>query len=291
MRAAMSQLNSELNITQKGILRIIGHGSEQTIAKYLKEIKDELGDREITPFSPEIPKDLISSFEKIYHKALEYSENQFSEGRLLSKKIEEDSLRRVADLEVEISELKERANDAEMDFVKEAHRVEIAGQRIEGLAIEKERLEANIKDMQMQIEAQARAFSSEKSDLVNNHKSYMLDKQQEFSIQYGELREKIALISAEKEAESKQIAYERERSDAETARLMREIDNLKIQNQKDQDRADNVQKRISAELTISHAREDKLAVKVGGLEELVDRLRLELGERPVAADLEDTPPK
>lgn len=255
----MIQFRRELKATQKGVLEILGGGSEATVAKYLKQIKDELPEREIALFSPDIPIELVPVLESIYHRALEASELALSSERVVASKVAEEALASLDLVKAKLAEEVENRQGIDIRLITQGHQVE---------ALEKSYTEAKevLVNAQVEFERQKELATLGRLRQKSEHSAALLELQTEKNQIISDLKVQVATLEAKYSAEKKQVIFERERSEAETARLYQEIDSLKEQHKSDKISADDSAKRLEAELHLAHAREDKHALNSSNLD-------------------------
>lgn len=269
LEAAMVQFKSELKVTQSGVLRIIGSGSEETVAKYLKEIKSELPHREITIFSPEIPLELVPVLESIYKESLKSAKKSFEEERDEERNAAACAMERERGVRYDLSKEVEQRTHLEAKVLE-------LGYKLEGM----EKVEAVIgsqldefkeagRELSKQIDHLKKEHDLEKLKIKAEADSVLRSREQGLRAEIAEIKVALTESQARYSAEKTQTDFERERSSDETARLLCEIDRIKEQAKEDRAFAKDTEKRIGSELDISHAREDKLAAKVGSLEKAV----------------------
>lgn len=259
-RAVMIQFRKELKATQKGVLEILGGGSEATVAKYLKQIKDELPEREIALFSPDIPLELVPVLESIYHRALEASELALESERVRVNLVADEAMKLVESLRADLEVETKGKLDLEVRLIAQANKIEhleqVSMNAVDALA-----------KAQAEFDKSKELATLGRLKQKGEHAAELLEFQTNSNETISQLAVKVATMEAKYLAEKEQTIYERKRSDAETSRLFMQIDDLKIQNSKDKESSAASTKRLDAELHLSHAREDRLVLKLGALEE------------------------
>lgn len=255
----MIQFRRELKATQKGVLEILGGGSEATVAKYLKQIKEELPEREIALFSPDLPIELVPVLESIYHRALEASEQALSSERIVANKVAEEALTSLELVKIKLAEEVENRQGIDVRLITQGHQLEALGNSYS------EAKDALV-NAQVEFERQKELATLGRLRQKSEHSAALLELQTEKNQSISDLKVQVATLEAKYSAENKQVVFERERSDAETARLYQEIDSLKEQQKSDKISADDSARRLEAELHLAHAREDKHALNSSNLD-------------------------
>jgi chromosome segregation ATPase len=264
--AALVQFKTELKVTQAGILKIIGGGSEETIAKYLKELKSELSERQIAIFSPDIPLGLVPVLESIYRSSLEVANTALDEERSAINKevviVRNDLKVAHADIQNKDSQYQELSSN----IIEQAHKIEALEAVLEKTKddLRNSGSETKILSETMDNLKEQHTISRIRAKAEANEQAMQIAKNTHELISKLEVSE--ASFKAKYDFEKHQVEFERERSNQETARLLREIDGTKEQNKLDKIAAKDTEKRFGNELDISHAREDVLSTKLGKLE-------------------------
>lgn len=288
-RAALSQFKKELKVTQKGVLKIMGSGSEQTIAKYLNLIKAELSNQEIAVFSPELPPELIPVLENIYHTSMEYAVASLNQERDLMNEEAQKAINISEKLKSQLEIQAQAAHEKDIELINAANKTELLRARVcelESIIKTKEEEVINISnDRDRVVERGVLARANMKAECMEDIASLKSN----FTDRIGSLNTQLATLSNEKKEAVKQIDFERSRSEEETARLYREIDSIKMQCKEEKESLVGMAKRIESELDISHAREDRERSKVGSLNAKIERLEADkknLEERLVEITIE-----
>jgi hypothetical protein len=256
-RAVVCQFKEELKVTQKGVIKRLGGGSEQTIAKYIGIIKAEISEKEIALFSPSLPPELIPILEGIYNKSMEFAVLALDDERqghnLKTQKAidEKNAAKSSLEAEVEFS----RSRDIELIESKNANET----LKNDNLRIQKiyEEQAALLIVTTNKMDGLIEKGKLDKLTLANEYKEALFETKQDYREQVNTYILQVAKVENEKIEVAKQIDFERSRSTDETARLYREIDLIKTQWKEEKLALAAVSRRLESELDISHAREDR----------------------------------
>lgn len=277
-RAMLEQFAEEKLVSQKGVLNRIGYGSEATIAKFMKEIRADGKNVKAAIFSPELPQELVVVFERLWNSALDEADRKYQESRDSAQEIADNAMLKLGVNQEELEKEREYRLDLEKEIVSEGHKVELIESKNVSLSERLHEKEVELLSCKKKLQSEVEKLPLEIEKLVLKHKGEVQELTRRNS--EVELRQKlqIAELETKSKSETEQVIFERQRSEAETARLYQEIDSLKLQAKEERILAGESQKRIEAELNLSHAREDNYATKAGKFEDSLKRKEYECRE-------------
>lgn len=256
-RAALRQFKSEFKVTQRGVLGIIGSGSEQTIAKYLGQIKEELKEKELAVFSPDMPPELIPVLEGIYHTSLGYAVSALDEERSEFKALADEAIRDRDAMLRKFEEEEKAGHSKDLEMIKLRNQVQNLSDKLVDNKAALLQAQNDIARGEAELEKTITLNATSRLKLKAVHTGLVSEIKDEHGKQLAKVEVGLAKTEVEKNELAAQVSFERQRSEEETARLYRDIDALKQQHIEERSQIGGVVKKLESELTLHHARENR----------------------------------
>jgi hypothetical protein len=119
-QTALGLLSQGIAPSVQKIREALGTGSNTTIAEHLKVWRDEYASKESHQLPANMPKELIASFEVLWHTAMEHAQNQVTEYKKSLESKQEASLKIQQAAEKAVAELNQKMSETAARLENEA---------------------------------------------------------------------------------------------------------------------------------------------------------------------------
>jgi chromosome segregation ATPase len=146
-QAALKLLSQGISPSVQKIRECLGTGSHTTIAEHLKNWREEYATKKVHHLPATMPKELITTFERLWQTAMEHAEQQLAnvkealdihEEKLQQEKILNDKV--IADLKSQLDTLNQKLEDKRQENQALQTQLAMANERLEKQANEIDRL-------------------------------------------------------------------------------------------------------------------------------------------------------
>jgi hypothetical protein len=276
-RAMLALIHRKWSYNQKEVREYLGGGSEATIAKYITEIKlDSVNDQKPPAiYSPDIPQELAEIFERVYHVAQNVAEQSFEENNAAANMVEFNAREEVRVLTEKLTSAVDERREYEVRVIRSGHEVELKQAALQSELERNESLQEEISKKESIVQSLKEAGLTEIRNLRSKCEEDRRVASERSFLEMSKLSTGIKLLQSQLSDSKERLDLENDRFDKETAALYRQIDESRQQNKKDKADAKSAFDRTCQELDISHAREEKLAIKSGQLQKEVEDIRAE----------------